>query len=102
LTEGDNSFGFNGDSATTPTRTEISAHNQTAYFGNVDLWIGNVDSVPRELRFYVSNNGNFTYSGSTPPLYVGFKAPQALDSTRTTSTLYTLPTDFPSANGALL
>ncbi len=102
LTVGDNSFGFNGDSATTPTQTDISAHNQTAYFGNVDLWIGNVDSVPRELRFYVSNNGNFTYSGSTAPLYVGFKAPQALASTRTTSTLYTLPTDFPSANGALL
>ena len=102
LTVGDNSFGFNGDSATTPTQTDISAHNQTAYFGNVDLWIGNVDSVPRELRFYVSNNGNFTYSGATAPLYVGFKAPQALDSTRTTSTLYTLPTDFPSANGALL
>ncbi len=102
LTVGDNSFGYNGDNATTPTQTDISAYNRTAYFGNVDLWIGNVDSVPRELRFYVGNNGNFTYSGSTAPLYVGFKAPQALASTRTTSTLYTLPTDFPSANGALL
>ncbi len=102
LTVGDNSFGFNGDSTTTPTQTDISAHNRTAYFGNVDLWIGNVDSLPRELRFYVGNNGNFTYSGATAPLYVGFKAPQALASTRTTSTLYTLPTDFPSANGALL
>ncbi len=102
LTVGDNSFGFNGDNRTIPTQTDISAHDRTAYFGNVDLWIGNVDSLPRELRFYVGNNGNFTYSGATAPLYVGFKAPQALASTRTTSTLYTLPTDFPSANGALL
>ncbi|MCE2504065.1 MAG: hypothetical protein J4G05_08415, partial [Chlorobi bacterium] len=77
LTVGDNSFGYNGDNATTPTQTDISAYNRTAYFGNVDLWIGNVDSVPRELRFYVGNNGNFTYSGATAPLYVGFKAPQA-------------------------
>ncbi len=102
LTVGDNSFGYNGYNGDSTTQTDISAHNQTAYFGDVDLWIGNVDRVPRELRFYVGNNGNFTYSGTTAPLYVGFKAPQSLASTRTTSTLYTLPTDFPSANGALL
>ncbi len=100
LTVGANSFGYNGYNVTSsPSTTDLSSFSNIAYLGNVDLWIGNVDNTPRQLRFYVGNNGNFTYSGSTAPLYVGFKAPQALAST---STLYTLPTDFPSANGALL
>ncbi len=103
LTVGDNSFGYNGYNVTSnPSTTDLSSFSNIAYLGNVDFWIGNVDNIPRQLRFYVGNNGNFTYSGSTPPLYVGFKAPQALASTRTTGTLYTLPTDFPSTNGALL
>ncbi|MGE3801231.1 MAG: beta strand repeat-containing protein [Candidatus Kapaibacterium sp.] len=107
LTVGDNSFGFNGDDATTPTQTDVSNYSQTAYFGNVDLWIGNVDNSPRELRFFEgSTNHTYTGTSSTIPHYIALKAPTTM--TQSTShadnghTIYTLPGQYPSSNGEFL
>ncbi|MFI5202554.1 MAG: hypothetical protein ACHQNE_09225, partial [Candidatus Kapaibacterium sp.] len=48
LTLGDYSMGFNASSLS----TDISSQSDVAYWGNVNLWIGNVDSTARSLRFY--------------------------------------------------
>jgi hypothetical protein len=45
--------------------------DQIAYFGNVNLMIGNVDGTARELRFYQPNL-SFNYTG--PTYYTSFKA----------------------------
>ncbi|MCB0711907.1 MAG: hypothetical protein KDD67_06225 [Ignavibacteriae bacterium] len=109
LIVGENSFGFNGESDTSsPTQTDVSLYKQTAYFGNVDMWISNVDNKPRELRFFEANNGNYTYTGtsSTIPHYIALKAPASM--TQDTNhadnghTIYTLPGEYPSNDGELL
>ena len=90
---GANSFGFNGDNtpiATPPTPTNLSNQNGIAYFGNVDMWIGNVDGTARTLRFYEGNANDFSYSVRK---YVGFNAPTPV----TTSHVYTLPPAPPVA-----
>ena len=89
---GANSFGFNGDNTTVgPVTTNLSGQNGIAYFGNVNLWIGNVDGTPRELQFY-GQNGSFTYGGA---LYTGFKAPATINHS---SGVYTLPGTLPPAS----
>ena len=69
---GRNSFGFNADTVNPATVTDLSAaaFRSTAYFGNTDVMIGNVDNNARSLRFY-EPNGSFTYSGAN---YSSFKA----------------------------
>jgi hypothetical protein len=66
---GGHSFGYNGDNS--GTTTDLSAVNEKAYFGNVDLMIGNVDNSARALRFYAPNTA-YDYSSS---YYTSFKAP---------------------------
>ena len=87
------SFGYNGDDATTPTETNISSP-QTAYFGNVDLWIGNVDGSARKIRFYEDNT---SYSYGTNAHYTSFEA-QDMDA----NIEYKLPDSPPTTDGSLL
>jgi hypothetical protein len=54
LKVGLSSFGFNG--STTSNIVDVSSMNNTAYFGDVDLMIGNDDNSARSLKFYGSNN----------------------------------------------
>jgi hypothetical protein len=80
LTLNARSFGFNADN-TAPTN--LAAMDQIAYFGNVNLMIGNVDGTARELRFYQPNL-SFNYTG--PTYYTSFKA-----NTQAANIDYTLP-----------
>ena len=65
---GNYSFGFSSDAGS--TTTDVSGQSSIAYFGNVDMVIGNVDGAARALRFYEPNNSS-TYSSS---YYTSFKA----------------------------
>ncbi|HYM36046.1 MAG TPA: hypothetical protein VET48_11655, partial [Steroidobacteraceae bacterium] len=97
LTIGDQSFGFNGENTAAlvtdpPTLiTDVSAFPFIAYFGNVDLWIGNSTSTAKQLRFY-SPNASLTYAGAT---YSAFVA-QA----QAASITYTLPAAAPSVTAS--
>jgi hypothetical protein len=91
------SFGFNGDSAKlTPSITDLSgsgaAFRHIAYFGDVNLLIGNVDNKSRELQFY-SPNSSLSYAGAH---YSAFKA-----DAQSTNITYTLPPTQPSTNQVL-
>ncbi len=87
---GDSSFGFSAASGFTYT---IPQATSIGYFGNVDLWIGNVDSVARGLRFYSPNN-DFSYGNTS--YFSSFKA-----GVQTDSILYTLPTSLPTTGEVL-
>lgn len=79
---GARSVGYNGQTSTSMT-TNISGTDQVAYFGDVNMWLGNVNGTARELRFYEPNT-SFTYSGTN---YSAFKA-----GTQSANITYTLPT----------
>lgn len=106
LTLGSHSFGFNGDSvlpgrewradADVPKIAEITDLSATganlqqiAYFGNVNMMLGNVDGAARALQFY-SPQTSHTYSSAK---YSSFQA-----GSQTGNIIYTLPTSLPSIN----
>ncbi|MBS1536545.1 MAG: hypothetical protein JST20_02205 [Bacteroidetes bacterium] len=77
---GAKSVGYSGQSGV--TQTDISGTSNIAYFGDVNLWIGNTNSSAGELRFYEPNSSS-TYAGTN---YTSFKA-----ATQNTDIIYTLP-----------
>jgi len=87
------SFGFNGSPLTSST-VDLSnaAFSNIAYFGNVNMMIGNTDNTARELRFYEPNS-SLSYTGTN---FSSFKA-----ATQTTDITYTLPTSQPTTNQVL-
>jgi hypothetical protein len=91
LNLGQFSFGYNGDSSLYSAHrvTDISLLQGVAYFGNVNMMIGNVDSVARQLQLFGPNTDLSYGSGAK---YTAFRAP-LMD----TSVLYTLP----KADGAV-
>ena len=90
---GSSSFGFNGVnySSTNPI-VDLSSYSKIAYFGDVNLMLGNVDNSARELLFY-EPNASLTYAGTN---YSSFKA-----GVQSTDLLYTLPTSAPTLNQVL-
>jgi hypothetical protein len=103
------SFGFNGDDDTTgwgglsvrgqsvpriaqPTNLSDSSggpnFKQIAYFGNVNMMLGNVDGTARQLKFYAPNT-SYSYSGA---LYSSFQA-----GSQSGNIVYTLPMALPTA-----
>lgn len=100
LTVGDNSFGFNGENTanlvTDPPSniTDLTGFAFTAYFGNVDLWIGNTTSAAKRLRFY-ENNSSLNYTGAN---FASIKAPAVLAADYT----LTLPVDDGNDGQALI
>jgi hypothetical protein len=86
-----NSFGFNADGS--GTRTNLGTATQLAYFGNANLWLGNVDNTARELRFYEPNT-SYTYSGTN---YTAFKG-----QSQSANIVYTLPAAQGAANTVLV
>lgn len=70
----DNSVGFNANGSGV-NNTTITAAN-TAYLGNVDLWIGNNDNSARSLRFYESHGVSGAFPNGSN--YVGLKAPTSV------------------------
>ncbi|MBL7975163.1 MAG: hypothetical protein JNJ85_09640, partial [Candidatus Kapabacteria bacterium] len=88
------SFGFNGYN--TNADSAYVSTNRTAYFGNVDLWLGNTDNTTSELRFYEaqSTDGTFPAAGTN---YTAFKA-----GTQTADLTYTLPSAYPTVSGQVL
>ncbi len=79
LTVGLSSFGFNG--STTNTTVNVSAMSNVAYFGDVDMIIGNDDNTERSLRFYGKNS-----AATLTSKYTAFKA-----GTQAANITYTLP-----------
>jgi len=82
LTVGLSSFGFNG--STTNTTVDVSGMNNVAYFGDVDMIIGNDDNSPRSLKFYAGNSaanlsgGHFTsFKAQTQSADITYKLPSA-------------------------
>ncbi len=97
LTLGAYSFGFNGGSASSTTPTDLSAaglHN-VAYFGNVNMMLGNTDGEARALQFYSPNTKSY-FNPSAAPYYSSFKAGAQLS-----NIYYTLPTAIPQAGQVL-
>ncbi len=94
LKVGLSSFGFNGSfSSATPTDiVDVSALNNVAYFGDVDIMIGNDDNAARSLKFYGSNS-NHTLASTH---FTAFKA-----QTQSTDITYTLPASQGVANSLL-
>ena len=97
LIVGDQSFGFNGNDLPAivpqiPPQTNISAFPFSAYFGNVDLWIGNTKNSAKQLRFYEPNS-SFTYTGTN---YTAFQA-----QTQAATISYSLPASQPNLNDVL-
>lgn len=85
LTLGGYSFGVNmGNPAI------ISSQSYTAYYGNMNLWIGNTNNTSKELRFYGPNN-NADYSGAH---YTAFKA-----ASQSANLTYILPSIAPATGG---
>jgi len=99
LTIGTCDFGFN-NAGTVFTNTQYAADltgtTGIAYFGNVDLWLGNTGNYgPRQLRFYENNSaGNFNSAN-----YTAFVAPSSFGSG---SIIYTLPSSPATTTGNLL
>ena len=88
-------FGFLGDNLGENHNASISAAN-TAFLGNVDLWLGDNDGTARQLRFYGPNstNGNFPPAGLH---YTSFVAGSGM----TADLTYTLPIVAPTAGQML-
>lgn len=94
-TVGDKSFSFSGVTGNvgSGTRTDVSAMSQMFFTHDVNLAIGNVDSVARELQLY-SPNSSADYT--TNAFYTAFKA-----GVQIANVTYTLPTDD-GASGTVL
>ncbi len=101
------SFGFNGDQDTAePAYTELPPHVPpltnlsdsfgggnyigVAYFGNVNIMVGNVDTNAREVQFYSPNPGSRNFSPATVT-YSSFRA-----TTQSHNIQYTLPASRPT------
>jgi hypothetical protein len=89
LTIGTSSFGFSGSSS---SANAGSIGSNLAYFGDVNLIIGNIDNTARELRFYEANSSS-TFGGAN---YTSFKA-----GNQGSDLIYTLPTTAPTAGQVL-
>jgi hypothetical protein len=87
---GNNSFGFSAHS--NEDSVDVSSMDNAAYFGNVNMMIGNDDNTARELRFYEPNTSN-NYNGTN---YTAFKG-----QTQSANITYTLPSTQGSANSVL-
>ncbi|MBK9247192.1 MAG: hypothetical protein IPM69_03550 [Ignavibacteria bacterium] len=88
------SFGFNGFSTYNDSAYVNTA--RTAYFGNVDLWLGNTRNQASALRFYTAQAADGTFP-DVGTYYSSFKA-----GTQSANISYTLPTDAPTSNGQVL
>ncbi|MBI3258338.1 MAG: hypothetical protein HYZ54_02485 [Ignavibacteriae bacterium] len=77
---GTKSVGYSGQSGV--TQTDVSSTSNIAYFGDVNMWIGNTTSSAAELRFYEPNSST-TYSSTN---FTSFKA-----GTQNADINYTLP-----------
>jgi hypothetical protein len=94
LTVGASSFGFNNVS-TTGSQTDVSGlPNPLAYFGNVDIHIGNTDGTNRSLVFWGPNT---TLAPSSLPISTSITA-----GSPTASVSYTLPLAAPTGTGQFL
>lgn len=91
------SFGFNADNTTNVTN--LSTYSKTAYFGNVDLYISNVDNKARQLRFYEPSTNSLSGYGFQPGLIGHYTAFQS--QSQDTNIIYTLP-DTSGSYGSVL
>ncbi|MFN9338809.1 MAG: beta strand repeat-containing protein, partial [Candidatus Kapaibacterium sp.] len=87
------SFGFLGGN--NGSNDMSIATNNTAVFGNTDLWLANNDDAASELRFYEAQSSNGAFPGGTTN-YTAFRA-----GTQSVDITYTLPTAAPTAGQIL-
>ncbi len=90
---GNNSFGFHAGTGSTDSAS-VTANN-TAYFGNANLWLGNTNNTASQLRFYGAQNGGVNFPGASTH-YTSFAA-----AGQTADFNYTLPASQPGANQVL-
>lgn len=90
LTVGAYSFGYNG--SPTVTIADVSGQGRVAYFGDVDIMIGNVENSPRSLKFYEANSSG-SYSGTN---YTAIKAQN-----QSANITYTLPSSQGAAGSVM-
>jgi len=83
------SLGFNAGSS-----TDISGQTNTAYLGNVNLWLGNVDSTARALRFYSPTHDHTLSSAHYSSFQAGIQPGGNI--------IYTLPVARPDTLGEVL
>lgn len=88
------SFGFLGNNGAGANNATVTSAN-TAYLGNVDLWLWSNDGTGRQMRFYESQatNGAFPTAGTN---YTAFQAGSLSD-----NLIYTLPSNTPGVNSIL-
>lgn len=93
---GAGSLGFQSNNAAGANNVSIAAAN-TAYLGNVNLWLGNNDGTARQVRFYEpqATSGAFPAAGVN---YVAFQAPVIAS---TNDQTYTLPSTIGTAGQVL-
>ncbi len=84
------SFGFNG--STTGTTIDMSSMNNIAYFGDVDLIIGNDDNVARGIKFCTANGSSIVSSTKSTTIKAG---------AQTADVTLTLPTEQGAAGSVL-
>ncbi|GAB1430413.1 hypothetical protein MASR2M18_12460 [Ignavibacteria bacterium] len=96
---GNSSMGFLGASTDGHNYESmtITADN-TAVLGNVDLWLANNDSKPRELRFYTSHHDDDDDDFPMATNYAGFVAPAT---GLTGNFMYALPKAAPTGGQIL-
>ncbi|HRE59057.1 MAG TPA: hypothetical protein PLW09_14675, partial [Candidatus Kapabacteria bacterium] len=87
------SFGFLGGNNGSNDMT--IATNNTAVFGNTDLWLANNDNAASELRFYGAQSSSGAFPAGTT-YYTAFRA-----GTQSADITYTLPTAAPTAGQIL-
>jgi hypothetical protein len=90
----DRSFGFHANHPDDSWPMTISAPN-VAIFSNVDLWLGNNDNAPSELRFFEAYNTAGAFPNTAN--YTAFKAA----ATQANDITYTLPATNGSAGQVL-
>jgi len=87
---GAHSFGFNG--TVTNTIANVTSQGRVAYFGDVDIMIGNTENSARSLKFYEANSSG-SYSGTN---YTAIKAQN-----QSANITYTLPASQGAAGSVM-
>jgi hypothetical protein len=88
------SFGFLGNNGAGANNATVTSAN-TAYLGNVNLWLFSNDNTARQMRFYEAQNTNNAF----PAAGINYSSFQA--GAQSADFNYTLPTTIPTAGQVL-
>ncbi|MGE3800630.1 MAG: tail fiber domain-containing protein [Candidatus Kapaibacterium sp.] len=92
--QGQKSVGYHGNNGLGTTDITV-ANSNVAFFGNVDMWLGNNRSQASKLIFFEAHSGTGTFPGTTT-FFSSFEAGNQTDTIR-----YILPTTAGAAGDVL-